>query len=104
MTQAIDSTAVDSLRYRWDRFEKLCGDRIAASDVKWALGLSPAERIAVADDLLATVRTARIAAGDWHRVDDLAWQETLNSRLRQVQAFRRLDETIRGSSPVADAG
>lgn len=104
MTQETDPTAVESLQRRWDRFDKLCGDRIAASDAAWARALSPAERIAVADDLLATVRTARIAAGDWHRVDDLAWHETLNDRLRQVQAFRRLDEAIRGSSPMADAG
>lgn len=103
MTKGIEPTAVESLRRRWDRFEKLCNARIMASDAAWASALSPAERIAMADDLLATVRAARIAAGDWHRVDDLAWHETLDDRMRQVQAFRRLDEAIRGSSPVADA-
>ena len=89
---------------RWDLFEQLCGDRVRASDASWASGLSPAERLAVADDLLVTVRAARIAAGDWQQVDDRNWQESLRDRLRQLQAFQRFDKATRGTSPLADAG
>ena len=56
------------------------------------------------DDLLMTVRSARVTAGDWQQVDDLAWRETLNERLVQVQAFHRLDEAMRGTGTVANAG
>lgn len=91
-------------RRRWDLFEAICGDRVRAGDAAWAAALSPAERLAVADDLLTTIRAVRVAAGDWRAVDDRAWCETLAERNRQVAAFRRLDEVTHGTSPVADAG
>lgn len=91
-------------RRRWELFEAICGDRMRASDAAWAAALSPAERLAVADDLLTTIRAVRLAAGDWHAVDDRAWCETLAERDRHVAAFRRLDEVTHGSGPVADAG
>ncbi len=75
-----------------------------ASDVTWAGALSPAERLAVADDLFVTVRDVRLAAGDWQQVDDRAWEATLAARLHDVTAFRRLDEVNRGSSPLANPG
>ncbi len=84
-------------------FEALCGDRVRASDAAWALGLSAAERLALVDDLFLTVRAARRDAGDWPRVDDFAWQETLRDRIRQVESFRRFDEASRGTRPVANA-
>jgi len=59
--------------------------------------------LAVVDDLLGTIRAARIAAGDWQQVDDRAWRETLSDRIRQVEAFKRFDEANRGTRPVADA-
>jgi len=93
-----------SPRRRWELFEQLCGDRARASDTEWARSLLPAERLAAVDDLLMTVRSARVAAGDWQHVDDLAWHETLNERLMQVQAFHRLDEAMRGAGTVANAG
>ena len=89
---------------RWRLFEQLCGDRVRANDASWARGLSPAERLAVTDDLFVTVRAARVAAGDWHQVDEHTWQESLHDRLRQVQAFQRFDRATRGTSPLADAG
>ncbi|NQW46538.1 MAG: hypothetical protein HQ464_02085 [Planctomycetes bacterium] len=89
---------------RWQLFEQLCGNRVRASDASWACGLSPAERLAVTDDLFVTVRAARVAAGDWHQVDDRNWQESLRDRLRQVRAFQRFDKVARGTSPLADAG
>jgi len=89
---------------RWQLFDQLCGDRVRASDASWACGLSPTERLAVTDDLFVTVRAARVAAGDWHQVDDRNWQESLRDRLRQVQAFQRFDKVTRGTSPLADAG
>lgn len=110
MTNIDDSRKVAELgrtfpnQRRWDLFEAICGDRVRAGDAAWAASLSPAERLAVADDLLTTIRGVRVAAGDWQAVDDRAWCETLAERDRQVAAFRRLDEVTHGSGPVADAG
>ena len=94
---------VSGILQRWKLFESLCGDRVRAHDAAWAVGLSPAARLAVADDLLTTIRAARVAAGDWQALDDRAWRETLDDRNLQVAAFRRLDEVRHGTGPVADA-
>ena len=88
----------------WHLFEQLCGARVRASDASWSQGLSPAQRLTLADDLFATVRGARIAAGDWQQVDQRSWQAALDERVSQVQAFKRLDEATRGTSPLANTG
>lgn len=89
---------------RWDLFESLCGPRIRAGDTAWAKGLSPAARLAVVDDLLTTIRAARVAAGDWQALDDRAWRATLAERRLHVRAFRSLDEELHGTGDLADAG
>ena len=89
--------------HRWQLFEQLYGTKVRTSDAAWVRGLLPAERVAVADDLFVTVRAARVAAGDWQQVEARAWQETLSDRIQQVRAFRRYDEALRGTSPLADA-
>lgn len=104
MTQSHDSTVATSPRRRWELFEELCGDRVRAADASWTRSLPPAERLAVVDDLLMTVHSARVAAGDWQAIDDRAWRETLEERVRQVWAFRRLEEASHGTAPMADAG
>ncbi len=103
-SHAAADPATPGHRQRWELFETLCGERIRARDAEWADRLSPADRVAVADDLLTTIRAARVAAGDWQAVDDRAWRETLAERILQVKAFRRLDEVTHGTGPVADAG
>jgi len=75
---------------RWDLFEAICGERVRAGDAAWAASLSPAERLAVADDLLTTIRAVRVAAGDWQAVDDRAWCETLAGRPQDEQDIRGL--------------
>lgn len=103
MDHEITRATVHPARQRWEQFVYLYGTQVRGSDASWALGLSPAERLAVVDDLLGTIQAARIAAGDWQQVDDRAWRETLSDRIRQVEAFQRLDEASRGTRPVADA-
>ena len=91
-------------RDRWNLFEALAGERVRASAAAWAAALSPAQRLAVADDLCVTVRDVRRAAGDWQEIDDRAWEATLAARIFELAAFRRLDEVNRGSSPLANPG
>lgn len=103
---ATDTPPPDALvpRDRWQLFETLAGARVRSSDASWAGALSPRERLAVADDLFATVRAVRLAVGDWQQIDDRAWEATLAARIHDVAAFRRLDEVNRGSSPLANPG
>ena len=103
---ATDTPPPDAVapRDRWQLFEALAGERVRASDVAWAGALSPAQRLAVADDLLVTVRDVRLAAGDWQEIDDRAWEATLAARIHDVAAFRRLDEANLGISPLANPG
>ena len=105
---AVDTREVEPTlsgpRQRWDLFESLCGARIRAGDAAWAAGLSPTARLALVDDLLTTIRAARVAAGDWQALDDRAWRATLAERRLQVRAFRSLDEGMHGTGDLADAG
>ena len=103
---ATDTPPTDALapRDRWQLFEALAGERVRASDAAWAGALSPAQRLAVADDLFVTVRDVRRAAGDWQEIDDRAWEATLAARIFEVAAFRSFDEANRGSSPLANPG
>lgn len=89
-------------RQDWSLFEAVWGDRVAASDAAWAAGLTPDARLAVVDDLFATVRAARLAGGDWAAVDEQAWKAALDERLAMVQAFRSLDEVRRGTAAPRD--
>lgn len=86
----------------WSLFDEVWGGRVAEADAAWAAGLTPEARLAVVDDLFATVRAARLAGGDWPAVDERAWRETLDERLAAVQAFRSLDEARRGTAAPRD--
>lgn len=94
---------IDAPRQRWDLFESLCGDRVRASDAAWCRSLSPAERLAVTDDLFQTVRAARRAAGDWDEVEARAWHSDLVARDRFVAAFQAFDRATHGTGTAHDA-
>lgn len=104
MTFHANAGVARSAQERWRLFEGNFGDRARASDIAWARHLTPAERLAVVDDLLNTVRTAHEVTGDWDAVEAVAWRETLAERRRLVAAFQTLDEVRLGSAPLADAG
>lgn len=105
---AVDTGEVESTlsgpRQRWDLFESLCGARIRAGDAAWAAGLAPTARLALVDALLTTIRSARVAAGDWQALDDRAWHATLAERRVHVRPFRSLDDEMHGTGDLADAG
>lgn len=90
-------------RHRWAIYEERYGALARASDAAWAASLTPADRLAVVDGLLAGVRGVRERAGDWDEADTRSWQAALEERRAQVAAFRRLDEVNRGRGPAADA-
>ena len=91
---------------RWAEFDRRYGDQARSSDAVWATSLSPAKRIAIVEDLFATVRGVHEAAGDWVDIDARAWHETLEKRRRFVTAFANYREAgadaQRGS--VVDTG
>lgn len=91
-------------RTNWSAFDADWAPRVAAADATWAGNLSPEARLAIVDDLFGTIREARIAAGDWHRVDERAWSLALAERLSTVRAFRTLDEARRAAAAPRDVG
>ncbi len=93
---------IDAPRQRWDLFETLCGDRVRASDAAWCRSLSPAERLAITDDLFQAIRAARTAAGDWDAVEARAWQADLAARDRLVAAFQAFDRATHGTATAQD--
>ncbi len=103
---AADSSAHDAIPawQRWALFEERFGPRARASDAAWARSLSPADRLAIVEDLFRAAHAAHALSGDWDAVDERAWCDTLAERRRLAAAFHRLDEVHRGCAPVADAG
>jgi hypothetical protein len=91
---------------RWAEFERLFGDRARSSDAAWATNLRPAERVALVEDLFATIRGVHEANGDWADIDAAAWRETLEERVRFVTAFGNYREAGADGrrGVVADAG
>lgn len=90
-------------RRRWAIYEERYGGLARASDAAWVASLTPADRLAIVDGLLASVRSVRERVGDWNEVDARGWQAALQERAAQVAAFRRFDEVNRGRRPTADA-
>ena len=91
-------------RRRWAVYEERYAGLARASDAAWVASLTPADRLAIVDSLLASVRAVRERAGDWEEVDARAWQAALEERAVQVTAFCRLVEVTRGCGPATDAG
>ena len=106
MGHAHSLTARTSSSARWAEFDRRYGDRARASDAAWATSLSPAERIAIVEDLFATVRGVHETTGDWGDVDARAWHETLEQRRRFVTAFANYGEATTDGQrrSVADIG
>ena len=104
MNDDLANRVVPASTHRWGLLEKRFGTRVRASDTAWATTLSPADRLAIVEELFGVVYKAHEHAGDWSAVDELAWRETLAERRRLTAAFHRLDEVQRGCTRLADAG
>lgn len=91
---------------RWAEFERSFGDRARASDSAWATTLRPTDRVALIENLFATIRGVHEANGDWADIDAAAWRETLEERVRFVTAFGNYREAGADGrcGVVADAG
>jgi hypothetical protein len=67
-------------------------NRVAAADAAWLRSLSSQERFALYADLFDMVLMARHNEQNQERLDRWTWQQKLASRMKMVEAFRKLDE------------
>jgi hypothetical protein len=75
--------------------------RTAESDAAWIRGLTPEDRFALYADLFRIIWGARRGPGDWERLDRWHWDQKLATRLRLVDAFRKLDEVRRARTAAS---
>jgi hypothetical protein len=73
-------------------------------DVDWLRGLSLQDRFAIYEDLFNVIWTARGNSSDWARLDRRSWHQKLAIRLRQVEAFSKLDQLYRERAAANNAG
>jgi hypothetical protein len=83
----------------WPAYEALT----RAEQAEWIRTLSPQDRFAIYEDLFNMIWTTRDAHGDWDRLDRWHWQEKLAVRMRQVEAFNKLDQFRRERAAANNA-
>jgi hypothetical protein len=66
-SKVVEPALTSPYRRRWDLFEAICGERVRAHDAAWAAALPPVERLAVADDLLTTIRAVLTCPHEWNK-------------------------------------
>ena len=59
---------------------------------EWLRGLSPQDRFALYSDMFNLIQSSREAGGDWDRLEKWHWEQKLAARMRQVEAFSKLDQ------------
>jgi hypothetical protein len=62
---------------------------------KWLRELSPEDRFAIYKDLFNMIWNARDEKRDCERLDQWFWERKLAARMRQVEAYRKLDQFCR---------
>lgn len=75
----------------WAAYEALT----AESDAAWLRGLTLCDRFALYAELFDVVWNARGSQGNWERLDRWNWDQKLATRLRLVEAYRKLDDRHR---------
>jgi hypothetical protein len=69
----------------------------------WVRALSPQERFSLYEDMFNMIWTSRDARGDWDRLDRWRWEQKLATRIRQVEAFSKLDQFRRERAAANNA-
>ena len=90
---------LDAPRQDWSLYRQLT----ETYDIAWERNLTVAEKFALYQDMHRIVM-ARTGPGDWAKLDEWLWQEKVARRLKEVKAYRKLDELRRGRSASNHAG
>jgi hypothetical protein len=75
-------------RQDWSVYESLTH----AEHGEWLRRLSPQDRFALYADMFNLIRNSRDPHADWASVDQWHWEQKLAARMRQVEAFTKLDQ------------
>ena len=78
--------------------------RARKSDAAWVRGLEPAQRFALYDELFSAIMAARHGLGDWDRLERWHWKQKVATRLRLIEAFRKLDQLDRERTAANNTG
>jgi hypothetical protein len=72
----------------WAAYEKLT----RADHAAWLRSLTPQDRFALYSDMFNVIRAARDSRIDQDRLDRWLWKQKVAARMRQVEAFTKLDQ------------
>jgi hypothetical protein len=85
---------IDAPQQDWPAYER----RSRQADAAWYRSLTPSQRFALYEDLYRIVMAGRQGPGDWSRLETWQWREKVARRLKEVEAYRKLDELRREQS------
>jgi hypothetical protein len=89
---------LDAPRQDWELYRKLT----MPYDIAWQRSLTPEQKFAIYQGLYR-IAMSRTGPGDWAALDARQWQEKLARRMKEVEAYRKLDELRRERSAGSDA-
>jgi hypothetical protein len=75
-------------QHDWSTYEALT----RAENAIWIRALSPLDRFHLYEDMFNLIWASRQMPGDWDRLDHWRWQQKRAERMRQVEAFTKLDQ------------
>jgi hypothetical protein len=75
----------------WSAYDELT----RAEHAEWIRSLSPQDRFSLYEDMFNLIWQARDKRADLDRLDQWRWEQKLAARMRQVEAFTKLDQLRR---------
>jgi hypothetical protein len=75
-------------KHDWSAYEELT----RAEHAEWLRGLSLQERFTLYSDMFNLISSTRDNRADHDRLERWHWQQKLAARMRQVEAFTKLDQ------------
>ena len=83
-----NTVMLDAPRQDWKAYAALT----AESDAAWLRAMTVDEKFAIYADMFRIASEARRGPGNWERLDQTMWEEKVATRLRMVEAFRKMDQ------------
>ena len=87
-------------QHDWSIYELLT----RAEHRDWLRGLSPQERFALCAHMFNMIHYSRDPQADWDELDQWHWEQKLAARMRQVEAFTKLDQFRSERAAANNAG
>lgn len=89
---------MDAPKQDWNAYAAMT----AASDAAWIRGLTVSDKFALYQEMFRLMWSAPRDPAERERLERWRWEQKLETRLRMVEAFRKLDQLQHARSAAED--